>query len=125
MRTGKRINRREILKYAMGTCPAVCGFPSIVRASALGKNGSTAPSNRVVVGCIGNGAMGTVDIRGLTTQDAVHVAAVCDVMISETSNDGHHRRGWSVAESPSVCIPLLVGPFHHSIATEDTSLQLL
>ncbi len=79
MRTGKRINRREILKYAMGTCPAVCGFPSIVRASALGKNGSTAPSNRVVVGCIGNGAMGTLDIRGLTTQDAVHVAAVCDV----------------------------------------------
>ena len=79
MRTGKRINRREILKYAMGACPAVCGFPSIVRASALGKNGSTAPSNRVNVGCIGNGAMGTLDIRGLTTQDAVHVAAVCDV----------------------------------------------
>jgi len=79
MRTDKRINRREILKYAMGTCPAVCGFPSIVRASALGKNGSTAPSNRVVVGCIGNGNMGTYDIRGLTTQKNVHVAAICDV----------------------------------------------
>ncbi|MHC4240251.1 MAG: Gfo/Idh/MocA family protein [Planctomycetota bacterium] len=79
MRTGKRANRREILKYAMGACTAVCGFPSIVLASALGKNGSAAPSNRVVVGCIGNGKMGTVDIRGLTTQKAVHVAAVCDV----------------------------------------------
>ena len=54
MRTGKRINRRDILKYAMGACPAVCGFPSIVRASALGRNGLTAPSYRVNVGCIGN-----------------------------------------------------------------------
>ena len=79
MRTGKRINRREILKYAMGACPAVCGFPSIVRASALGKNGSTAPSNRVNVGCIGNGKMGTVDINGLSSQKDVHVAAICDV----------------------------------------------
>jgi len=75
MRTGKGIKRRDILKYAMGTCPVVCGFPSIVRASALGKNGSIAPSNRVNVGCIGNGKMGTVDIRGLTTQKDVHDAA--------------------------------------------------
>ncbi len=79
MRTGKRIKRRDILKYAMGTCPAVCGFPSIVRASALGKNGSIAPSNRVNVGCIGNGKMGTVDINGLSSQKDVHVAAICDV----------------------------------------------
>ena len=45
----------------MGTCPAVCGFPSIVRASALGKDGHVAPSMRVNVGCIGNGKMGTVE----------------------------------------------------------------
>ena len=42
--------RRTFLKTA-----AVAGFsmPTIIPASALGKNGSVAPSNRIVLGGIG------------------------------------------------------------------------
>lgn len=71
--------RRTFLKCVSGAVLAGCGFPAIIPAAALGKEGHVAPGNRVNVGCIGNGAMGTVDIRGLSAQKDVHVAAVCDV----------------------------------------------
>jgi len=80
MRTNKRINRRKFLKHAVGISSAVCGFPYIVRAAALGKNGHTAPSNRVVLGSVGVGSMGNGDMKSLMHVEGVQVVAVCDVV---------------------------------------------
>jgi predicted dehydrogenase len=63
--------------------PAALGFPSIVKASALGLNGAVAPSNRVTLATIGTGAMGMGHIDMFTRLPAVQYVAVCDI-------DGEH-----------------------------------
>ena len=75
----KNINRRRFLKQVTGTAVAAIGFPYIIRSSALGKAGSVAPSNRVVVGCIGVGSQGTGVMKNFLQQDQAHVVAVCDL----------------------------------------------
>ena len=60
---------------ALGTV----GFPSIVPASALGKSGTTAPSNRIVMAGIGFGMMGIPNMRNFLSKDEVQFVAVCDV----------------------------------------------
>ena len=80
MRTNMRMNRRKFLKRSVGITSAVCGFPYIVRGSALGKDGQVAPSNRVVVGSIGVGSMGKGDMKSLMRAEGVQVVAVCDVV---------------------------------------------
>jgi len=54
-------------------------FPYIVSSSALGNAGNVAASNRIVMGCIGMGGMGTGDMRGFMSKKEVQVVAVCDV----------------------------------------------
>jgi predicted dehydrogenase len=55
------------------------GFPHVVSASALGKAGAVAASERIVMGCIGVGGRGTGVMRGFLGRDDVQVVAVCDV----------------------------------------------
>lgn len=86
----KNINRRDFLRKATGTAVGTICFPYIVPSSALGKAGNVAPSNRIVMGCIGvggkrPGGQGTVDLRGFLGRDEVQVIAVCDV-------DENHRK---------------------------------
>ncbi len=69
------MNRRKFLKAVGG----IVGFPYVVRAAALGLEGKTAASNRITVGCIGNGPQGNDDMRNLLSQDDCRVVAVCDV----------------------------------------------
>jgi len=57
----------------------VIGFPCFVRASALGLGGRTVPSGRVVVGAIGVGNKGSLDLREFLGRRDVQVRAVCDV----------------------------------------------
>lgn len=54
-------------------------FPYPVPSSALGKAGTVAPSNRIVMGAIGVGSMGTGDMRGFLNKDGTQMVAVCDV----------------------------------------------
>jgi predicted dehydrogenase len=69
------LSRREFLKG--GTLAGVAlGFPTIVPSSVFGAN---APSNRIQMGIIGNGAMGSGDMGGLAAQPGVQYVAVCDV----------------------------------------------
>ncbi len=79
----KLIGRRDFLK-GLGAATAAVGMPHIVPATALGKDGSTAASERITMGCIGvggerPGGQGTVDMRGFLGRDDVQVVAVCDV----------------------------------------------
>ena len=81
----RELNRRQFLRKAAGASAAAVGFPYVVASSALGKAGSprrVAPSNRIVMGCIGMGGQGTGNMRGFLGKREVQVVAVCDVIES-------------------------------------------
>jgi predicted dehydrogenase len=79
---GQELSRRCFLKQAAGVSVAALGFPYVVASSALGKAGSVAPSNRIVMGCIGVGSQGTGNMRGFLGKSEARVVAVCDVIES-------------------------------------------
>lgn len=70
--------RREFLKIA-GTACAGLSFPSILPATALGRGGVKAPSERIVIGAIGLGGRGSYDLTAAMAEKDVQVVAVCDV----------------------------------------------
>lgn len=73
------MKRREFLKRSGGMVAAGFAAPFIVPASALGKNGSVAPSDRIVMGCIGLGGQGTYNMRAFINQPDTELVALCDV----------------------------------------------
>jgi predicted dehydrogenase len=73
------INRRNFLRSAAAATAGIVGFPYVIRPSALGKAGTVAPSNRVVLGCIGTGNQGNGVLGGFLHQEGVQAVAVCDV----------------------------------------------
>jgi len=71
-------NRRDFLKSATAA-GAAFAIPTFIPDSALGKSGHVAPSNRIVLGCIGVGSQGTGNMNWFLGKDEVQVIAVCDV----------------------------------------------
>ena len=69
------MKRRDFLKVGA----AGVGFPYLVSSSAMGKAGTVAPSNRLVMGAIGVGSMGRGDLNGFLGKSEVQVVGVCDV----------------------------------------------
>jgi len=67
--------RRNFLK----TTALAIGMPTIIPASALGKNGAVAPSNRIVMGGIGIGPRGREDLGAFLKQPDVQFVAIADV----------------------------------------------
>jgi hypothetical protein len=63
----------------MGRAASALAAPLVVRSSALGADGATAPSNRIAVGLIGRGCMGRGHLSRLVGDRDVQVLAVCDV----------------------------------------------
>ena len=57
------MKRRDFIKNVGTGLGAAILFPTIIPASALGKNGFVAPSNRLVMGSIGLGGMGGANTR--------------------------------------------------------------
>jgi len=74
----RRLDRRKFLQRAAAVS-AFSGFPSLVRSSALGKDGAVAPSNRITLGLIGIGMMGQGHLGCFLQYGEDHVLAVCDV----------------------------------------------
>jgi len=72
------MRRRSFLKQT-AAAGAVLGFPTIIPSRVLGAD---APSNRIVMGAIGVGGMGTGDMRGMCGFKEVQMVAVCDVQKS-------------------------------------------
>ena len=75
---GKGLSRREALRAALGT-GAIAASPLIVPASALGRGGAVAPSDRVTVGGLGIGSRGASDLKSFLSLADVQFVAVCDV----------------------------------------------
>jgi predicted dehydrogenase/HEAT repeat protein len=73
------LKRREFLKTAIGGAAAVTGFPTIIPSSALGADGAVAPSEKIVMACIGTGSQGGGHVRAFLQQEDVRMTAICDV----------------------------------------------
>lgn len=80
MNTDKRsqVTRRRFLQQSAGAVAAVA-VPSFIPASALGRGGAVAPSERIVMGGIGLGGRGSYDLGVMLAQPDVQWVAVCDV----------------------------------------------
>jgi predicted dehydrogenase len=62
-----------------GAAGAAVALPYIVPARALGKDGNVAASDRIVMGIIGAGSMGSGDMRDFMNKPEVQMVAACDV----------------------------------------------
>jgi len=80
----KILTRRTLLKHTTGLMASTIAVPYVVPSSALGKDGSTAPSERLTMGAIGIGGQGMHNLKNFLTCDDLRVLAVCDV-------DTNHR----------------------------------
>jgi hypothetical protein len=83
MSAGK-MKRRGFLKGAAGAAAGMVAAPYVITSSALGAGGRAPASERIVMGGIGLGGMGTGDLGGFLGFSEVQVVAVCDV-------DTNHR----------------------------------
>jgi len=75
------MHRRHFLKSSTLLAGAA-SLPQIVPSHALGADGATSPGNKITLGCIGVGGMGTQDLKNFLSQEGCRVVAVCDVMAS-------------------------------------------
>ena len=76
------LNRRRFLQSMTA---ATAAAPLFVPGTALGANGATAASERIVLGAIGMGGQGRGDLGGFLGFPQVQAVAVCDVV-------GRHRQ---------------------------------
>ena len=72
---GRLLSRRDFLNRTA----ALAAAPAVIAATAMGRDGRPAPSERIVMGCIGSGDRGQVNIRALIGAPEVQFVAVCDV----------------------------------------------
>jgi predicted dehydrogenase len=75
----RRFGRREFLRAAPLAVAGAAAFPTIVRASALGRGGAVAPSDRIVMAGIGFGMQGPGNMRSFLGKPEVQWVAVCDL----------------------------------------------
>ncbi len=70
-----KTTRRKFLKSSAGAC---VGMPALIPASALGRNGTVAPSNRIVLGGVGVGRRGQKVLDAFLKQEDAQFVAVAD-----------------------------------------------
>ncbi len=73
------ITRRSFVRTNLTLALAAGAFPSILPATALGRQGGVAANSRIGVGCIGVGPQGRGVMNGFLSQSSAQVVAVCDV----------------------------------------------
>lgn len=71
--------------------------PMIIPASALGKDGHVAPSERITIGVIGLGGQGTRDMQNLLRLPDTQIVALCDVDEGST----RYENGWYRGIAPA------------------------
>ena len=72
------LSRRQFLQRSAAAASALA-MPTFIPATALGRGGAVAPSERIVMGAIGNGGRGTADLHAMLGEADVQFVAVCDV----------------------------------------------
>lgn len=81
----KNFTRRDFIKVTTSSL-LVAGFPTIIPASARGRDGKAAPGDRIVMGWIGTGGQGTSLLKRFIEQADVQVIAVADVDAKNRAN---------------------------------------
>ena len=76
MTENRRLTRRDVLK---GAAAVLFGAPVVMPSSALGRDGGTAPSDRITMGIIGVGKQAHGHLRHFISRSEVEIRAVCDV----------------------------------------------
>ncbi len=71
-------SRRSFLRTALAAGASAWAAPRFVPGAALGKDGATAPSERIVLGGLGIGGRGSYVLGCFMQQPDVHVAACAD-----------------------------------------------
>ncbi|MHC4104702.1 MAG: Gfo/Idh/MocA family protein, partial [Planctomycetota bacterium] len=80
----RTLTRRSMLKSATGLIASTITVPYVIPSSALGKDGTIAPNERLTMGAIGLGGQGMHNLRNFLTCVDLRILAVCDV-------DTNHR----------------------------------
>jgi len=75
----KTSSRRQFLKKTASGVIGVAGLPLILPPDILGTNGRIPPSDKINLGLIGVGEMGTGHLKSFIEYDDIHIAAICDV----------------------------------------------
>ncbi len=78
---GTNVTRRRFLTRGLMAASAVA-LPYYIPAAALGRDGTVAPSERILLGGIGIGGRGSYDLGFMLTEPNVQCVAVCDVVKS-------------------------------------------
>ncbi len=78
MGVGSYVSRRKFLRWTAGAAGAVAA-PQLVPASALGKDGAVAPSDRITLGAIGIGNRGAYVLNCFLNEPDVRFVAVAEV----------------------------------------------
>jgi predicted dehydrogenase len=86
------LSRRHFLKRTLAAGGAL-GIPYFIPASALGRDGAVAPSERIVMGAIGVGGQGSNDLRWMAGEQDVQFVAVCDVDRGRRESAKNHVDG--------------------------------
>ncbi len=79
MNNKRRYGRREFLQKAPLAVAGAAMFPTIVKASVLGRGGAVPPSDRIVMAGIGFGMQGPSNMRSFLGKPEVQWVAVCDL----------------------------------------------
>jgi predicted dehydrogenase len=75
----RRYGRRDFLKRAPLAIAGAAAFPTIVKASVLGRGGAVPPSDRIVMAGIGFGMQGPGNMQNFLGKPEVQWVAVCDL----------------------------------------------
>ena len=99
IRRSPGMGRRYFLK-ALG---AVAATPWVVPASALGRDGTVPPSERIAIGIIGTGNQGTAHTRVLVGIPEAQIVAVCDPVRDKRQKVRQMVENWAqgTADKPS------------------------
>jgi predicted dehydrogenase len=81
-----KTNRRDFLKQSGTVAAGTLILPQLIPSTALGMGGKLAPSDRIVMGCIGVGGQGTNNLRSFLWSKEVQFVAVCDVYTNHTDS---------------------------------------
>lgn len=72
-------NRRTFLKRTLSASAGLVGIPYLISSRALGQGSVPSASNRIVMGIIGAGSMGTGNAHSFLGMPDVQIVSVCDV----------------------------------------------
>lgn len=75
----KKVNRRDFVRKTLAAGAAAAFAPAIVPSKVLGRNGQILPSEKITMGCIGVGWMGTSNLESFLRESDCQVVAVCDI----------------------------------------------